>query len=53
MRISHINHTPFKFLNGTIIGIILNKWGGVGMRASQLEPTPLLSLLVASKLNLS
>ena len=35
---------PFKFLNGTGMGIILNKRGGVGMGATRPEPTPLPSL---------
>ena len=34
---------PFNFLNGTMMKIILNKWGMVGMRATRPEPTPLLS----------
>ena len=36
--------TPFNFLNGIGIRIILNKQDGVGMGATHPEPTPLQSL---------
>ena len=39
----------FKFLNGTEMGIILNKRGGVGMGATRPEPAPLPSLVMSSK----
>ena len=38
---------PFKFLNGTGMGFILNKRGGVGMGATRPEPAPLPFLCVA------
>ena len=37
--------SPFNFLNGTDMKIILNKRGGIGMGATRLEPAPLPSLL--------
>ena len=36
---------PFNFLNGTGMGIVLNKWGGVGMEATRPELAPLSFLL--------
>ena len=35
---------PFNFLNRMGMGIVLNKWGGVGMEATRPKPTPLSSL---------
>ena len=38
MGIYHTCPTPFNFLNGTGIGIVSNKRGGVGMGAIRPEP---------------
>ena len=32
---------PFNFLNGTGMGIIFNKWGGVGMGATRPVAIPM------------
>ena len=45
MGIYHTRPTPFNFLNGMGMVFVLNKWGGVGMGATRLEPAPLPSLL--------
>ena len=34
-----------NFFNESKMGIILNKWGGVGTEATRLEPAPLPSLI--------
>ena len=39
--ISHTRPAPFNFLNGTGMGIVFNKRGGVGMGATRPEPAPL------------
>ena len=41
MRIYHTRPTPFNFLNGTRMGFVLNKRGGVGMEATRPKPAPL------------
>ena len=38
MRISHTRPAPFNILNGTGMGIVFNKRGGVGMGATRPEP---------------
>ena len=44
MGIYHTRPASFNFLNEMGMRIILNKWGGVGMGATRLEPAPLSSL---------
>ena len=45
MGIYHTRPTPFNFLNGMGMVFVLNKWGGVGMGATRLEPASLSFLI--------